>query len=131
MSNNTTLKLTQGYEVLRPKNDTAFPIPCNEWDVLRGQIEDLTTEPWLFQTLGAMLLGAALATIISIWTGGVSTASTTSSYVVVAWAITAACCVCGLACLYFANKERDVYRSKAATVVTQMKLIEERFEREI
>jgi len=85
----------------------------------------------LFQTLGAMLLGAALATIISIWTGAVSTTSTTSSYVVVAWAITAVCGVCGLACLYFANKERDVYRSKAATVVTQMKLIEERFEREI
>ena len=129
MSANTTLKLTQGYEVLRPKNDMAFPIPCNEWDVLKEQIEGLTTEPWFFQTLGATLLGAALATLISIWTGAVATTSMTSNYTVVAWAITAVSGICGAACLYFASKEREVFRSKAGSVVTQMKLIEERFER--
>ena len=49
---------------------------------------------------------------------------------VIAWAITAACFVCGLACIYFAHKERAVHRAKANAIVLQMKLIEERFERE-
>ena len=35
----TSLKMSQGYEVLKPKSDKAFPIPCNEWDVLKEQLE--------------------------------------------------------------------------------------------
>ena len=130
MSSNTNLKLTQGFEVLRPRNDKAFPIPCNEWDVLRKQIEELTTEPWFFQTTGSILLGAGLATLISIWTGAVVVSDSTPNALVTAWAITAVCCMCGLACLGFAHKERGVFRAKAGNVVTQMSLVEQRFERE-
>lgn len=129
MSNNSNLKLSQGYEVLRPKSDKAFPIPCNEWDVLKAKIQALTTEPWLFHTAGSTLVGAALATAISIWTGAVSTASL-SNAIVIAWAVAAVCLITGLACLRFAHKEREVHRAKASDVVTQMTLIEQRFERE-
>ena len=130
MSSNTNLKLSQGYEVLRPRTDKAFPIPCNEWDVLRKQIEELTTEPWFFQTTGSMLLGASLATLISIWTGAVVVSESTPNALVIAWAVTASCGICGLACLAFAHKERGVFRAKAGNVVTQMSLVEQRFERE-
>lgn len=129
MSSTSNLKLSQGFEVLRPKTGKAFPIPCNEWDVLKAKIQDLTTEPWLFHTTGSTLVGAALATAISVWTGAVSTAAL-SNAIVIAWAVTGACVFTGLACIGFAHKERKVHRSKASDVVTQMSLIEERFERD-
>ena len=128
MSGNVSVKVSQGYEVLRPKSDKAFPIPCNEWDVLKSQISELTTEPWLFHTLGSLLLGASLASVISIWTAAVNT--TNPNILVIAWAVVVSCAVCGVSSLYFAHKERQVYRARAQTVVTQMGLIESRFERE-
>ena len=129
MSGNSNIKLSQGYEVLRPKSDKAFPIPCAEWDVLKRKIESLTTEPWLFHTAGSTFVGAALATAISVWTGAVSIAARPNA-IVIAWAVTAVCLICGLACLRFAHKEREVHRGKASDVVTQMTLIEQRFERD-
>jgi hypothetical protein len=125
----TSLKMSQGYEVLKPKSDKAFPIPCNEWDVLKEQLKDLTTEPWFFHTTASLLLGAALATLIAIWTGAISS-TTVANANVVAWAVVAVCAITGFATLYFAHKERGVHRAKAQTVLTHMRLIEERFERE-
>lgn len=125
----TPIKVSQGYEVLRPKADQAYPVPCNEWDVLRQQIEVLTTDPWFFQNIGSLLVGAAVATVISIWTGAVVSSPTTPNAIVVAWAVAAVCGITGAATLFFAYKERGVHRSKASMVVVQMKLIEARFER--
>lgn len=129
MTAKTTLKVSQDYEVLTPKFDKAFFIPCDEWDIWKSQIDELTMEPWLFHTLGSLLLGASLATAISIWTGAISTSSIANA-VVIAWSVVAVCGLTGLACMYFANKERRVHRSKAQYVINQMKLIEKRFERE-
>jgi hypothetical protein len=128
MTASSNMQMSQGYEVLRPKNDKALPIPCNEWDVLKGKIEGITVEPWFFHTTGSILVGAALATLISIWTGAVSSIPS-SNTLVIAWAITATTAITGLVCLGFAHKERGVQRSKASDVVTQMTLIEQRFER--
>ena len=124
----SNLKLSHGLEVLRPKTDKAFPIPCNEWDVLKKKIDALTTEPWFFQASGSTLIGAALATVISIWTGAV--APTPERNIVVAWAVTTVCGLVGIVCLLFAHAERKAHKTKAADVSTQMKLIEQRFERE-
>jgi uncharacterized membrane protein YecN with MAPEG domain len=96
---------------------------------LKSKIQALTIEPWLFHTVGSILLGASLATAISIWTGAVSTA-TVPNAIVVGWAITSVCLITGMACLLFAHKERQVHRTKASDAITQMMLIEERFERE-
>jgi hypothetical protein len=125
----TPIKVSQGIEVLRPKTDQAYPVPCNEWDVLRQQIEQLTTDPWLFQNAGSLLVGAAVATVISIWTGAVIPSPVNPNAIVIASAVAAVCGLTGFAALYFAHKERSVHRSKASMVVTQMKFIEQRFER--
>ena len=128
MTETSNLQMSQGFEVLRPKNDKALPIPCNEWDVLKQKIDCLTTEPWFFHTTGSILVGAALATLISIWTGAVASPPG-SNTLVIAWAITVTTAITGLVCLGFAHTERGVHRAKASDVVTQMTLIEQRFER--
>lgn len=125
----SNLKLSQGLEILRPKSDKAFPIPCNEWDVLKDKIGAITTEPWFFHTSGSTLIGAALATLISIWTGAVS-ATSDKNALVIAWAVTLVCALVGVVCLLFAHTERKAHRTKAGDVITQMTLIEQRFERE-
>lgn len=125
----TPIIVSQGIEVLPPKSDQGYLVPCNEWDLLRQQIEQLTTDPWLFQNAGSLLLGAAVATVISIWTGAVVPSGTTPNATVIAWAAAAVCGLTGTSAFYFAHKERSVHRSKASMVVTQMKLIEQRFER--
>jgi len=124
----SNLKLSQGLEVLRPKAVKAIPVPCNEWDVLKNKIDALTTEPWFFHTSGSTLIGAALATLSSIWTGAV--VPTPEKNIYIAWAITAVCGLVGIVCLLFAHAQRKVHKTKAADVSTQMNLIEQRFERE-
>jgi hypothetical protein len=124
----SNFKMSQGLEVLRPKADKALPIPCNEWDVLKNKIGELTTEPWFFHSAGFTLVGAALATLISILTAAVTT--TDQNTIVIAWAVTTVCLLVGVACLLFAQTERKAHKSKARDVLTQMTLIKQRFERE-
>ena len=124
----SNLKVSQGFEVLRPKYGQAMPIPCNEWDVLKNKIIILTTEPWFFQATGSTFIGASLATFISIITGAV--ASEPEKNTVIAWAVTVSCAGIGGVCLLFGLAERKAHKSKAAEVISQMELIEQRFERE-
>jgi hypothetical protein len=107
--------------------DRVFQLNEFQWDFLRKKIEELTTEHWFFHATGSMVLGAGLATLISIWTGAVVVSDSTPNALVIAWSVTAVCCICGLACLGFAHKERKVFRAKAGNVLTQMSLIELRF----
>jgi hypothetical protein len=125
----TPIMVSQGMEVLQPREGKALPVPCNEWDNLRKQIGHLTTEPWLLQNSGSLLVGAAVATTISILTGAVMPSATTPNAIVIGWAVTAVCGLTGSVTLYFAHKERGVHQIKAAMIVTQMELIEQRFER--
>ena len=124
----TQIKVSQGFEVLKPKSDQAFPVPCAEWDVLKNQIDSLSFESQFFQTFGWLLLGSALSTIISVWTGAIST-TTVKNADVIAWAVIAVCVIAGLMCLLFAHKERNNFNANAKSIVTQMNLIEQRFDR--
>jgi hypothetical protein len=110
------------------KAGRAYLIPVDEWDVLKGKCQEMSNEPWFFHSAGFLLLGAGVATLISIVLG---TYSQPSQVVALhtAWAVVAVAGVCGGLCLYFAHKERGVERTRARDVVTQMELIERRYER--
>ena len=127
MTGDAPFTMSHGFEVLRPKTDKALPISCNEWDELRNQISQLSVEPWFFQTAGSLFLGASLATVISIWTDAIPPAN--QNAVIAAYAIAGVCFIGGVLSLVFAHLERGVFRTKAQTIDTQMRLIEERFER--
>jgi len=116
-------QISQGLVVLPPKSGNAYPIPCDEWDVLKGKCEAMSSEPWFFQSAGFLLLGAGASTLISILLGAYSAASLTT-----AWAVMAVTGICGGLCLFFANKETGVERARARDVVTQMQIIERRYQ---
>lgn len=128
MTDGAPITMSQGYEVLPPKPGQAYPIPCQEWDFLKQKVGALSDRPWLLHTLGSILLGAALSTLITILIGAIST-TTYANAVVIAWAVTAVSAVCGAVCLFFADQQNRIQRVQASDVVTQMDLVEQRFDR--
>ena len=128
MIDTTTFHVSQGLDILTPRSGEAFPIPCDEWDVLKDRVRTLSTEPWFFHTVGSVLVGACLSTFVSILLGTFAAPNQETSRVV-AWAVGAVTLISGALCLFFADKERAVQRVRASDIVTQMELIEKRFER--
>ncbi len=124
------MKVSQGWEILKPKFDKAFPIPCNEWFVLKNKIQDLSLEPWFFQSAGLLLIGAGFAEWISIMTSAVKNNSDQPNIVLIAWSVVILCSLVGAACLFFANKERQLHKTKARDLIVHMNLIEERYEKD-
>lgn len=124
------VRMSQGLDVLPPKSGNAYPIPCEEWDVLKNRASRLVNEPWLFQSLGSVLLGAALTMFVAIVLGSYSKPEQQRAYIV-AWAVVGVTLICGVLCMLFANKERQVQRERAGDIVTQMELIEQRFDRKL
>lgn len=130
MSDNGAYHMSQGLDVLRPKSGPAFPVPCGEWDALKEQLGRLTREPWFFHTVGSTLVGAALSTLITILLGTFKEDSQAQARIG-AWAVVAVTGVCGVLSLMFAHREASVSRQRASDIVTQMELIEKRFERDV
>lgn len=124
MSEQGSFQMSHGLEVLKPRSDQAYPIPCEEWTILKRKISQLSSEPWFFHTMGSLLLGAAASTLISVMLGSYS-----STALVIAWAVVATTGLAGLLCLLFANKERSVQRERASDILAQMDIIEKRYER--
>ena len=128
MTDDVAYQISQGLDVLRPKSGQAYPIPCDEWSLLKGRNAKLTSEPWLFHSLGFVLLGAALSSFVTILLGTFQLPAQQRA-LDIAWAVVAVTLICGIACLFFANKERGVHRDRAKDVVAHMDLIEKRYER--
>lgn len=119
-----TIKMSQGLDVLQPKSGPAFPVPCVEWDFLKAKIRAMSGSPWLYQTLGSALLGAAVSTALTLLFASLSEHQQT-----VGWAAVTTTAVCGILALVFAHQQKAVRQVQASDVLTQMEIIEKRYER--
>ena len=125
----SSFQMSQGYDVIPPKPGRAYPILCEEWDHLKGQIRNIKTSFGTYHTLGSVLVGAAITTLISIFLGAYSAAASSDPKIpVIAWAVTVTTFITGSAFLYFARESRTVSDKQAEEVVRQMELIEKRFD---
>ena len=123
------LQLSQGLEVLAPKSGKAYAVPCDEWRFLKEKLEAVSAPPWILPAASFTLLGAAIATIISIISGSVVPGHSGNG-VVIAWAVFATTGLVGTACLILAIKQHKMQRTHVSEVVRQMEIIERRFEQE-
>ena len=123
MTQKSSFQISQGYDVIPPKTGKAYPILCREWDYLKRKVGSISEKSNVYHSIGFLLLGACLSTFITILIGGFFNS-------VIAWAVVAVTLLVGFTCLYFANEQRKVNRTKAADVLSQMDLIEKRYQDE-
>lgn len=126
MSGDGQIRMSQGYDVLSPKNSEAFPIPCEEWDLLKTGLGQVAQSPWGFHTLGSLLIGAALSSLVTILAGGIPDQGSNR---VIAWAIVFVCAISGFLCIYFAARAKRINGQQVTNIVAQMELIERRYQR--
>lgn len=125
MTENSSIQMSQGYDVLPPKTGKAYPILCEEWNYLKNNIRTITERPNVYHTIGSVLFGVCLSTVITIVTG-----SFVSPKLVIAWSVVAVTLIVGIVCLYFAREKRKLTEKKASDVLSQMELIEKRYQNE-
>ena len=123
------LKCRIGLEVLQPKSGPAYPIPCAEWDHLKNSAKRSRFEPWFFHTLGSVFVGTAIATYVTILLGTFDKPEQDHAHTV-AWAVVVVSLLTGGLSMFFAHRQRDDHEHRIADIVTQMELIEQRYERE-
>jgi len=80
-----------------------------------------------YQTAASLLLGAGIATFVTILLGALPQ-TPESHALVIAWAVVAVSLVCGIACFFFADQQRKMRSVHVAGVITQMEIIERRYE---
>ncbi len=120
-------QLSQGYNVLPPKTGRAYPILCEEWDHLKGQVRGIKTSFGIYHTIGSVLVGASITTLISILLGAYTAATTSDpKLLIIAWAVTVTTGLVGGVCMYFASESRTNSERQSEEVVRQMELIEKR-----
>lgn len=125
----SSFRVSQGYDVIPPRSGPAYPILCEEWDYLKSKISQISDEALTFHKVGWLLVGASLSTFIAILTGSFAPAQgAPPTRLTVAWAVVAVALICGLLALYFSRQQRQVTRVKSSDVLKQMELIEKRYE---
>ncbi len=132
MNEKSSFQMSQGYNVLPPRTGKAYPILCEEWDYLKKNIGSISDKPNIYYIMGSILLGACISTLIAILTGNFPNPDPKilSSKFIVAWAVVTVTFIVGLISLYFAREQRKVTEMKASDVLSQMELIEKRYETE-
>ena len=132
MTENSSIQMSQGYDILPPRTGKAYPILCEEWNYLKSNIETITEKPNIYHTIGSVLLGACLSTLIAIITGSFPNPdpSNTSTKLVIAWSVVMVTLIVGVICLYFAREKRKLIEKKASDILSQMELIEKRYQNE-
>jgi hypothetical protein len=120
--------MSQGYDVLQPRTGRAYPVPCEEWDLLKGRLRQVSTPPWVYQTVGSLLGGTAITTLVTILIGPFPPLSK-SNALVIAWAAVAVSTICAAVCFFFGHQQRKMQSVHVADVITQMEIIERRYER--
>lgn len=112
-----------------PKHSDAYPIPCDEWRLLREEIEKLDDPTDWYHTFGAALVSACLAALIALVTvieadsgaGGLTMEAVTVMFIAGLTGIV------GWVCLLFSRKRCKLMKVTAAGVLSKMNLIEKRY----
>jgi len=130
MDKKDPFEISQGFSIIQPNPDRAYPIPCTEWNYLKNKIGKISEKINVYHTLGSILLGAAASTIIALVSGGFpkTEEGEVSSQIIIAWACVVVCLICGGVCMLFAFEKRKVSDVKSSDVISHMEVIEQRFE---
>jgi len=125
MSNSKNdFKVSQELEIIPHQKGKAYPIAVKEWEFLKGKIKEVKVEVNNFHAIGFLLLGASISCLITIF----ATEFKEDSFKYLTWTIFGISLIGGLLSIYFASDKNKQENAKPTEIVSQMELIESRFE---
>ncbi len=120
---------TQTFEVQQPQSTQAMVIPKSEWEALKTSIKRIKDSNSMTHTIGSALIGAGL----SIGAAAIFTPFTSDQQVdeIIMWSIAFSSTFCGIVSCFFAHREKELITSSAASVLSQMEIIESRYKNDV
>lgn len=119
-------EVSQKLTINPPRSDEAYIISCREWALLKEQITALSTSKYKYDEASWAFFGASLSTFVGLFVGDFPSGIP----LVVNLSILIFTLVIGLLCLNFSKIITKSSCEKAAEILSQMELIETRFESE-
>lgn len=121
------LEVSHKYSVLPPKDDSAYPISCSEWDHIKIQISRITEGSWFFQNAGSVFAGASLSAFTAILFGAIPNAADNPSPRIIAWAVSIGSGIVSALCYLFAYLQSKSQKIHGSSIVTFMETVERRY----
>jgi len=124
MNVKNNFNVSQEFEIIPHQKGKAYPIGVKEWDYLKTKIKSVNIDINTFHTVGYLLLGASGSCLITI----IATNFTDEKSKYLCWAFFGVTLICGLLSIFFAKDKHKQESTKPNEIITQMELIESRFE---
>lgn len=125
--NQNNFNVSQDFEIIPHQKSKAYPIGVQEWDFIKNKVKSIKIEVSNFHAFGFLLLGAAASCLITLLATEFKAEDASSKYL--CWAIFAVSLICGALCIYFAKDKQKQENAKPTEIVSQMDLIESRFQK--
>ena len=116
--------VSQEFEIIPHQKGKAYPIGVKEWDFIKKKINEINIEINNFHSICFLLLGASLSCFITV----IAADFKEDSYKYLTWAIFGISLIGGILSIYFSNDKLKQESAKPKEIVSQMELIESRFE---
>lgn len=124
MNGEGALHYSHDTEIVRPRADRAYPIPCAEWDHIKVKIKRIGNRANYFEIYGSMAVGAGLSAGASTFIAMPSASATATT---IGFAVTLVMVVCGLMAMALARQSRSVDSINYGEVISHMEIIEARY----
>lgn len=124
MSNRSNFNISQEYEIIPHQKGKVYVVSVKEWDFLKSKLRNINIDINELYSIGYLLIGAGISCLVTIF----ATDFKNDTYKYLVWIIFGICLLGAIISLIFSRKIHKIEKSKPSGVITQMDLIESRFE---
>lgn len=117
-------KFSQDYELIPPQKQRSYPISTTEWNLIKKKILEVKDGANFWHTLGSILIGAAISTLIT----AIINDFKTEKLLWICWSAVFVTGVSGALAFFFGNAHRQTQNKSKDDVIEFMAIIEERFQ---
>ena len=123
-NNQGNYTIFQNLEIIPPQKIKAYTVDVKDWEFLKGKINEIKITVNGFYSIGFLLLGASISSLITIFATDFQ--DDASKYLT--WTFFAVSLLGGLLSTCFARDKHKQENAKPKDIIAQMKLIEDKLE---
>lgn len=117
-------KFSQDYELITPQKQRSYPISTSEWNLIKKKISEVRDNFNFWQTLGSILIGAAISTLVTLLINDFKSAKN----ILICWGLFLVSVISGSLSFYFGFLYQKIQNISKQDVIGFMVIIEERFQ---